>query len=117
MESDAPRSTYAHTCTCTCRHAEKRVPLRPRALLPTAPLPRPPPRRRRFSSCNAALWWLLRGVVLVARAARAEPEETTAYKGEDDEEEDDYASNDHAGQCAWVDLAAVVALRAADLSR
>ena len=60
----------------------------------------------------------LRGVVLVARAARAAPEEEAAYKGEDDEEEDDYASNDHAGQCAWVDLAAVVdALSAADLCR
>ena len=60
----------------------------------------------------------LRGVVLVARAGRAALEEPAGDTGEDGEAEDDYASNDHAGQCAWVDLAAVVdALSAADLCR
>ena len=71
-----------------------------------------------FVSQSGRLNSALRGVVLVARAARAAPEEEAAYNGEDNEEEDDYASNDHAGQCAWVDLAAVVdALSAADLCR
>lgn len=56
--------------------------------------------------------------MLVARAARAALEEAAGYTGEDGEAKDDDDSNDRAGQCPWVDLAAVAgALSAADLSR
>ena len=42
--------------------------------------------------------------MLVAPAGRAALEEPAGDTGEDGEAEDDYASNDHAGQCPWVDL-------------
>ena len=56
--------------------------------------------------------------MLVARAARAALEEAAGDTGEDGEAKDDNDPNDRAGQCPWVDLAAVAgALSAADLFR